>query len=94
MDEIPFATLRFSVCATCRKRYHFCFKNMLQIDFGPIACAGGSQKYQYSIGSSIGSGRARPEIAESRNIHIHCHILRVWGVGNREDSGNVEMVTF
>ena len=71
----------------------FCFKSMLQIEFRPIACAEGSKKDQYSIGSSIGSGRARPEIATPRNTHIPCRFLRFLGAGIARNPGNVENCT-
>ena len=86
-----FATWRFPVFGHGSKCYLFCFKSMPKINFRPIAPEEGSQKDQYSIGSSKVSGRARPEIAKARNTHKCTDILWFWGGGNHEKAGNVQM---
>jgi len=91
MPRPLFATLRFPVFGHCSKRYLFCFKSMPKMHFRPIAREEGSKKDQYSIGSSIGSGRARPEIAKARNTHKHCRILRLLGGRKSRKLENVEM---
>ena len=62
---------------------------MPKIDFRPIAPEEGSKKDQYSIGPSMVSGRAKPEIAKVRNTHKHCRILRLLGA---EIAKNLEML--
>ena len=81
----------------------FCFKRVVEIDFGTTACAEGRKKYQETTVWSKVSGCARPEIAHVQNNkqttnkqqNIPCRFLKfLWGSGLSQNHEIVKCITF
>ena len=84
-----FATLWFSVFCIFTKRYLFCFKSMVRIDFGATAREGGRKKY---LKTAVYSNVCDMILQKSRKRKTHIKPIVFWDFWGSEITGSEEIL--